>query len=347
MSQTFVHLRLHSEYSLSDGMVRIKPLATAVAEMQMPAVAVSDDNNLFALIKFYKAASEAGVKPLIAADVWVSADDESEEATPLVLIARNEKGYRNLSELLSRAYLEGQALGSLQTHKATLQRQWIAEQAQGLIALSAGRQGDVGKALLSGRHELASQLARQWLGIFPDAYYLELQRTGRPNEEEYIKRVVDLALQIDCPVVATNDVRFSAREEYEAHEARICIHDGRTLDDPRRERRYTEQQYLKSPEEMCELFADIPEAIENTVEIAKRCNVKVNLGDVHLPEYQIPDGYSTESFFMKYQNEDWSNGWRRYSILRRRIIPGNDGSMKTVLPLNLMSSIKWDLPAIS
>ncbi|HJL51237.1 MAG TPA: PHP domain-containing protein, partial [Arenicellales bacterium] len=258
MSQTFVHLRLHSEYSLSDGMVRIKPLATAVAEMQMPAVAVSDDNNLFALIKFYKAASEAGVKPLIAADVWVSADDESEEATPLVLIARNEKGYRNLSELLSRAYLEGQALGSLQTHKATLQRQWIAEQAQGLIALSAGRQGDVGKALLSGRHELASQLARQWLGIFPDAYYLELQRTGRPNEEEYIKRVVDLALQIDCPVVATNDVRFSAREEYEAHEARICIHDGRTLDDPRRERRYTEQQYLKSPEEMCELFADIP-----------------------------------------------------------------------------------------
>ncbi len=297
MSQTFVHLRLHSEYSLSDGMVRIKPLATAVAEMQMPAVAVSDDNNLFALIKFYKAASEAGVKPLIAADVWVSADDESEEATPLVLIARNEKGYRNLSELLSRAYLEGQALGSLQTHKATLQRQWIAEQAQGLIALSAGRQGDVGKALLSGRHELASQLARQWLGIFPDAYYFELQRTGRPNEEEYIKRVVDLALQIDCPVVATNDVRFSAREEYEAHEARICIHDGRTLDDPRRERRYTEQQYLKSPEEMCELFADIPEAIENTVEIAKRCNVKVNLGDVHLPEYQIPDGYSTESFF--------------------------------------------------
>ena len=297
MSQTFVHLRLHSEYSLSDGMVRIKPLATAVAEMQMPAVAVSDDNNLFALIKFYKAASEAGVKPLIAADVWVSADDESEEATPLVLIARNEKGYRNLSELLSRAYLEGQALGSLQTHKATLQRQWIAEQAQGLIALSAGRQGDVGKALLSGRHELASQLARQWLGIFPDAYYLELQRTGRPNEEEYIQRVVDLALQIDCPVVATNDVRFSSREEYEAHEARICIHDGRTLDDPRRERRYTEQQYLKSPEEMCELFADIPEAIENTVEIAKRCNVKVNLGDIHLPEYQIPDGYSTESFF--------------------------------------------------
>ena len=297
MSQTFVHLRLHSEYSLSDGMVRIKPLATAVAEMQMPAVAVSDDNNLFALIKFYKAASEAGVKPLIAADVWVSADDESEEATPLVLIARNEKGYRNLSELLSRAYLEGQALGSLQTHKATLQRQWIAEQAQGLIALSAGRQGDVGKALLSGRHELASQLARQWLGIFPDAYYFELQRTGRPNEEEYIQRVVDLALQIDCPVVATNDVRFSSREEYEAHEARICIHDGRTLDDPRRERRYTEQQYLKSPEEMCELFADIPEAIENTVEIAKRCNVKVNLGDIHLPEYQIPDGYSTESFF--------------------------------------------------
>ncbi|HIG41615.1 MAG TPA: DNA polymerase III subunit alpha [Gammaproteobacteria bacterium] len=292
MSQPFVHLRLHSEFSINDGIVRIKPVTAAVAGMQMPALAITDNNNLFGLIKFYSAASAAGVKPIVACDVWVASGNENEDPTPLVLLARNEKGYLNLSELLSKAYLEGQHLG-----KANLKKSWIADQADGLIALSAGHTGDVGRALLNGKPDEARQLAQQWMDIFPAAYYLELHRTGKVGEEEYISAAVDLAFDLDCPVVATNDVRFLQQEEFEAHEVRVCIHDSRTLDDPRRERKYTNQQYLKSAEEMCKLFSDIPEAIENTVEIAMRCSVNIDLGNYYLPEYPVPEGYSTESYF--------------------------------------------------
>ncbi|MFT4721535.1 MAG: DNA polymerase-3 subunit alpha [Candidatus Azotimanducaceae bacterium] len=295
MSSTFVHLRLHSEYSISDGMVRVKPLIAAVAASQMPAVAVSDNNNMFALVKFYNAAHQGGVKPIIACDVWVASQqniESMEDASPLVLIARNEVGYRNLSELLSRGYLEGQSLG-----RVTLQRSWLAEQSDGLIALSAAQQGDVGRALLAGKPDEAAAMARAWMDIFPDSYYLELHRTGRAREEEHIFGAVNLALALGLPVVATNDVRFITQEEFEAHEVRVCIYDSRTLDDPRREHRYSDQQYLKNGEQMCELFADIPEAIENTLEIARRCSVDVDLGNYYLPEYPIPEGYTTEGYF--------------------------------------------------
>ncbi len=295
MSPNFVHLRLHSEYSLSDGMVRIKPLIAAVAANGMPAVAISDSNNLFGLVKFYNAANNGGVKPIIACDVSVqiSLDDNSDEGTaPLVLLACNEKGYRNLSELLSRAYLEGQALG-----KVSLRREWIAAQSDGLIALSAAQQGDVGRALLAGKYDEARARAQAWMAIFPNSYYLELQRTGRDRDEEHVYKAVTLAMELDLPVVATNDVRFIDEEEFDAHEVRVCIHDSRTLDDTRRERRYSEQQYLKSSQQMCDLFADIPEAIENTLEIARRCNVDVDLGNYYLPEYPIPPGYTTEEYF--------------------------------------------------
>ena len=250
MSQPFVHLRLHSEFSINDGIVRIKPVTAAAAGMQMPAMAITDNNNLFGLIKFYGAAAEAGVKPIVACDVWIASETENEDPTPLVLFARNEKGYRNLSELLSKAYLEGQHLG-----RANLKKSWIADQADGLIALSAGHTGDVGRALLNGKPDEARRLAQRWMDIFPDAYYLELHRTGKAGEEEYISRAVDLAFALDCPVVATNDVRFLRQDEFEAHEVRVCIHDSRTLNDPRRERKYTNQQYLKSAEEMRELFS--------------------------------------------------------------------------------------------
>ncbi len=290
MKQDFVHLRVHSEYSLSDGMVRIKPLVAACVEQSAPAIAITDRNNLFALVKFYNAAEGSGVKPIIASDVWIAGDNSNEEATPLVLIARNDKGYRNLCELISRSYGEGQTMG-----QATLKRSWIAEQAEGLIALSGGREGDIGRALLAGNEEQAKRRLLHWQEIFPDAFYLELQRTGRENEEEYNALAVNLAIASDAPVVATNDVRFLTQDEFEAHEVRVCIHDGRTLDDPRRERRYTDQQYLKTAEEMVELFSDIPEALENSVEIAKRCSVTVGLGTYYLPEYPVPEGYTTES----------------------------------------------------
>ena len=257
----------------------------------MPAVAVTDRNNLFALVKFCRAAEQAGVKPIIASDVWVVGDNTNEEATPLVLIARNDEGYKNLRDLLSRSYMEGQSMGV-----AGLKRGWIAERAGGLIALSGGRQGDIGQALFAGNTDEARRRAMRWQGIFPDAFYLELHRTGREREDDYNTLAVKLAIELDCPVVATNDVQFLARDEFEAHEARVCIQEGRTLDDPRRERRYTDQQYLKSASEMAELFADIPEALENTVEIARRCNASLNLGDYYLPEYPVPEGSTTASY---------------------------------------------------
>ena len=288
MNQPFVHLRVHSEFSLSDGMVRIEPLVRAVADAGMPAIAVSDRCNLFALVKLQHAAVEQGLKPIVATDVMVQ---HGNEVSALTLIARNERGYRNLSDLVSRAYLEGQ-----QADGVRLQREWIAEASEGLIALSGGMHGDVGKALLADNRGLASTLLVQWMSLFPNSFYLELQRTFRPGEEDYLHRAVALAQATDCPVVATNDVAFLYRDEFEAHEARTCIHEGRTLDDPRREHRHSEHQYLKSPEEMTELFADIPEAIENTVEIARRCNVDIDLGNYYLPDYPIPEGKTIEEY---------------------------------------------------
>lgn len=289
MSPTFVHLRIHSEFSLSDGIVRLKPLVKSAAEMNVPALAVSDIDNFFGLIKFYTAATAGGVKPLVACDITV---DHDGELSPLVLIARNNIGYRNLSELISRGYLEGQKQG-----RPSVTMEWVKEKSEGLLAMSAGPSGQIGKLLLAGAYDEAHAVTQSWMDIFPDSFYLELHRTGKQGEERYIVKAVELALALACPVVATNDVRFLSQEEYEAHEVRVCIHDGHTLDDPRRERRYTDQQYLKTPEEMSELFADIPEAIENTLEIAKRCSVDIDLGNYYLPEYPIPEEHTTESFF--------------------------------------------------
>jgi DNA polymerase-3 subunit alpha len=287
----FVHLRIHSEYSMVDGMVRIKPLISEVLSGEMPAVALSDQSNLFGLVKFYSAAMKAGVKPIVASDIWVDSETE-EDPSQLVLLAQNNLGYRNLSELISRGYLEGQHMG-----RALIKKSWLEEQSEGLIALSAGREGDIGKALVSGNEELAQTKLQDWMRIFTDRFYLELHRTGRDHEEVYLHGAIDLANEFACPLVATNDVRFLRQEEFEAHEARVCIHDSRTLNDPRRERRYSDQQYLKSAAEMCELFSDVPEAIENSVEIAKRCSVTIDLGNNYLPEYPIPDGMTTEQFF--------------------------------------------------
>ena len=272
----------------------------------MPAVAISDRCNLFALVKFYNAAEESGIKPIVASDIRVVEDDIDEKAlTPLVLIARTDTGYRNLCNLLSQAYVEGQFLSQSATHAdrqastATapcLKSAWLAAASEGLIALSGGREGDVGRALLAGNRDEAERRASAWMQIFPDAFYLELHRTGRTGEEEYNAQAVELAAALSCPVVATNDVRFLAPADFETHEVRVCIHEGRTLNDPRRERRYSDQQYLKSAAEMCALFEDLPEAIENTVEIARRCNVQLQLGENHLPEYPVPDGATTESY---------------------------------------------------
>jgi len=288
----FVHLHLHSEYSLVDGLVRIKPLVKAAAAKGMPAIAVTDQCNLFCLVRFYKAAITAGIKPIAGTDLWVRNGDDANKPHRLVVLVQNRTGYLNLTRLISRGYLEGQHLGIPQVEKA-----WVEEASEGLIALSGGLQGDVASALLAGHTDRAEALLDGWTQAFGDCYYLELARTGREGEAEHVELAVELAARKGIPVVATNDVRFLTPNDFEAHEARVCIHDGRTLDDPRRPRLYSAEQYLRTPEEMAELFSDIPEALENSVEIAKRCNLELTLGKSHLPDFPIPEGKTEEEFF--------------------------------------------------
>ena len=289
MTAPFVHLRLHTEYSLVDGLIRIKSLVRQVAAAGMPAVAVTDRSNLFALIKFYKAALAAGIKPIVGVDAWVR---RSGEPARLVLLCQNLTGYRHLTRLVSRGFLEGQQRGV-----PVIDHAWLAGNTDGLIALSGGREGELGQALLNDRPEQAQAWLADWRRLFPDRFYLEVQRTGRSREEEYLNAVVELAAATGTPVVATNEVCFLQREDFEAHEARVCIHDGATLDDPRRPRRYSDQQYLRTPAEMAELFADLPEALENSVEIARRCNLRLELGKNVLPDFPVPDGMTADAWF--------------------------------------------------
>ncbi|TVR62318.1 MAG: DNA polymerase III subunit alpha [Candidatus Competibacteraceae bacterium] len=289
MTVPFVHLRLHTEYSLVDGLIRIKSLVQQVAAAGMPAVAVTDRSNLFALIKFYKAALGAGIKPIIGVDAWVRRDGEPAR---LVLLCQNLTGYRNLTRLVSRGYLEGQQRGI-----PVIDHAWLAGHTDGLLALSGGREGELGRALLNEQPAQAQTWLADWRALFPNRFYLEVQRTGRPQEEAYLDAVVTLAAATGTPVVATNEVCFLQREDYEAHEARVCIHEGVTLDDPRRPRGYSDQQYLRTPEEMAELFADLPEALANSVEIARRCNLQLELGKNVLPDFPVPGGLTTDAYF--------------------------------------------------
>ena len=298
----FVHLRVHTEYSLVDGVLRIESekkddgtpiregLVDAVARMGMPAVAVTDHANLFALVKFYKTAQGKGIKPLVGVDVLIREEAERAEPSRLALLCQNERGYLNLTRLVTRGYLEGQG-----KHGPTLARSWLdAGSTAGLVALSAAREGDVGRAILAGREAEARQALDTWLTLFGDRYYLELQRTGRPGEEDCIAGSLQLAVARGVPVIATNDVRFLGRDDFEAHEARVCIQEGTLLADASRPRRYGEEQYLRSPQEMASLFADIPEALENSVELARRLNVVIRLGKPSLPAYPVPAGQTTE-----------------------------------------------------
>ncbi|PWV79860.1 DNA polymerase III subunit alpha [Halomonas sp. A11-A] len=298
MTTPFVHLRVHTEYSLVDGLVRLKPLVKAAVEQGMPALAVTDEANLFGLVKFYKGAQGAGLKPIIGADLWLANPHDEEHPYRLTLLAMNDTGYRNLTELISRGWMEGQRLG-----RAELKREWVLAQSEGLIALSGGRDGEVGRYLLSDHGDEARALLEEWNAAFPGRFYLELTRTGRPLEEECLHLSVALAVESGTPVVATNDVRFLEKEDFWAHETRVAIGEGRTLDDPRRERKYTEEQYLKSPEEMAELFSDIPEALTNSVMIAARCSVDVRLGEIFLPEFEIPEGMTQDEFFRKVSHD--------------------------------------------
>jgi len=293
MPTPFIHLHLHTEYSLVDGTVRIKQLVEKAHELGMPAVAVTDQHNLFALVKFYQAAEAAGIKPIVGADVLLRSPEDPDHVSRLVLLCQDRKGYLNLCELLSRGYLEGQHHGI-----PYLRREWVAAHADGLIALSAAREGDIGQAILAGHPNRARQLASYWARSFPERFYVEIQRTGREQESLYEQAALQLAAKLGLPVLASNDVRFLERADFNAHEARVCIHDGRLLSDKRREQRYSEEQYLKTPDEMGELFADLPEALENSHHLAMRCNLEMEFGRYHLPAFPTPRGQSVEDFLL-------------------------------------------------
>ncbi len=291
MSQ-FVHLRLHTEYSLLDGVVRVPELMRAVAAAGMPAVALTDQSNLFAMVKFYKEAQSAGVKPLVGVDAWVREPGERALPSRIVFLCQNLVGYRNLTRLVTRSYLEGQQRGMPMLDRSWLQRDSL----QGLIVLGGGAEGDIGRALGRGRDADALRCLQQWQSLCGDRFYLEVQRTGRAGEEACTEALLDLASEQGVAAVATNDVRFLEREDFEAHEARVCIHDGTLLADASRTRRYSEEQYLKSPAEMAVLFADAPELLANTVHVAQRCSLEIRLGASMLPAYPVPAGTSTEDF---------------------------------------------------
>ncbi|MEE8482709.1 MAG: DNA polymerase III subunit alpha, partial [Acidiferrobacterales bacterium] len=289
MTSPFIHLHVHSEYSLYDSVVRIKPLIACAKDNAMPAVALTDMANMFAVIKFYRAAVAAGIKPIIGSDVWIENSADHNKPFRLLLLCQDTEGYRNLSRLLTRAYAEGQHSG-----RPCISRNWLEKFSNGLIALSGAQQGDVGQALLSQNTVLAGELLVGYQQLFGDRFYIELQRTGQPYQDEYIKSAVDLAAEKSIPVVATNHVHFLNTDEFEAHEVRVCIQDGRVLNDTRRPKRFTEQQYFRSTDEMSEVFADIPEALANTLEIARRCNLQFNFGEYFLPHFPVPDGVTVD-----------------------------------------------------
>ncbi len=288
---TFIHLRLHSEYSIADGIVRIPEAVAATKQDAMPALALTDLSNVFGMIKFYQAARAAGIKPIIGCDVFISNPAVRDKPFRLLLLCQSNTGYLRLCTLLTRAYLENQYHG-----RPEIQKNWLREGSDGLLALSGAHLGEVGMTLLNGNQATARQIALEWAGLFPGRYYLEVQRTGATREETHVRGTVRLAAELGLPLVATHPVQFLGRDDYKAHETRVCIAEGYVLNDKRRVRQFTAQQYFKTQAEMAALFADLPEALQNSVEIAKRCNLSLQLGKPHLPDFPTPNGESLDDF---------------------------------------------------
>ena len=308
MTNQFVHLHIHSEFSLEDGLIKIEHLVDRARTDQMPAAALTERGNFFSAIKFYRAAEARGVKPIIGVDLRIGEPETGEVTGEVVLLCQNHQGYKNLNALITRSYQEGQRYGV-----TMIRKNWLNDMSGGLIALSGAQYGDVGQALVAERYDRAKALLNQWLDIFGNRFYLELQRTDHYEDNAHVRAAVDLASQCNVPVVATNNVRFLSATDYEAHEARVCIHQGYTLDDEKRTRAYTDKQYLRSADEMIELFSDIPEAIENTLMIAERCTLELTLGEHYLPDFPVPDGFD-------------QNGWLNHEAkknLEQRLAANN------------------------
>ncbi|MBS0350910.1 MAG: DNA polymerase III subunit alpha [Proteobacteria bacterium] len=325
----FVHLRCRSEFSIRDGLLRIKPWLEQARQLKMPAIALTDRCNLFGLIKFYKAAISQKIKPIIGADFLLASDGELFEMT---LLCQNQTGYLNVIQLISLAYIKGQT----NEGHPSIQWQWLEQYHSGLIVLSGGRNGDIGQALLKHNSDLAKKRLQKWIDIFPGCFYLELQRTGRPQEEVYNEQAISLAGQFSIPVVATNEVCFLNKEDFHAHEARTCIHSGRILADPQRVKLYSEQQYLRSIEDMTELFADIPEALANSVYIAQRCNVFLKLGEVHLPKFPLQNNQSENDYFVAQAQQGLMQRLEKGKVAQEKLAEYNQRLQQELSVINRM-----------
>ena len=303
----FVHLRLHSEFSITDGIVRIDDAIAAAAKDEMGALAITDLGNLFGLVRFYSGARSAGLKPIAGADVWISNPQDPDQHHRLLLLVQNQSGYLNLCQLLSRASLDNQSRG-----RAEVNPQWFTEPAakeedrkakktlaHGLIALSGARTGDVGAALLGGQSDQAKVLAHRWSKVFPASYFIEVQRGGHQQDEQHLQLACHLASELDLPVVATHPVQFMQRSDFTAHEARVCIAEGELLGNPRRQKKFNEEQYFLSQAEMEKRFTDLPVALANSVEIAKRCNLSLTLGQPRLPNFPTPPGITLDDYLLQ------------------------------------------------
>lgn len=294
MSISFVHLRLHTEYSLQDSVVRIPALLERANALKLPALALTDHMNLFASIKFYRAAVISKIKPILGVDAYLENERTPTKPFRLTLLCQTQEGYQRLLQLISKAYQQSETL-----KMPCIQKVWLQENSTGLIALSGGLYGDIGQALIQNQIEKADTLLNQWNTIFPERFYVELQRMGHPDEPRYIDSVCELSERYDTPVVATHDIRFLDSDDFDAHEARVCIQNGTMLNDINRPRVYNPEYYLKSPEEMQALFSDIPSAVANTVEIAKRCNVTLSFDQVYLPDFPLSDQTHAEHYLVQ------------------------------------------------
>ena len=306
-SPRFVHLRVHSEFSITDGVVRIDDAVAAAVKDEMGALAITDLSNLFGLVRFYTAARSGGIKPIAGADVWVSNPQDPDQPHRLLLLVQNHSGYLNLCELLSRASLDNQSRGRAEVDSA-----WFSEPAAkaedkaakrtlsyGLIALSGARMGEVGIALLGGQEDQAKIVARRYEKLFPKSFYIEVQRGGNPQDEKQLQLACHLAGELELPVVATHPVQFMQKSDFTAHEARVCIAEGELLGNPRRTKKFNDEQYFLTQEEMEKRFADLPAALANSVEIAKRCNLSLVLGQPRLPDFPTPPGITLDDYLLQ------------------------------------------------
>ncbi|MEQ1590787.1 MAG: DNA polymerase III subunit alpha [Thiobacillaceae bacterium] len=287
----FIHLRLHTEYSIVDGLVRVDSAVARARECAMPALGVSDLSNVFSWVKFYRAARGAGIKPVFGCDVWMTNSVDRNRPSRLLLLVQHREGYRRLCELLTRAYQENIYRG-----RAEIDPEWLRVGSEGLLALSGGDFGNITQALLDDKPDTALRAATDWAALFPGRFYLELQRFGQSHAERVIDGLLTIGAALQLPSVATHPIQFVSPDDFKAHEARVCIAEGMMLGDPRRPRPYTSEQYFKSQDEMAALFADLPEALQNSVEIAKRCNLTLELGKSRLPDFPTPEGMSIDDY---------------------------------------------------